>query len=339
MRRALGLAVLTLLGCSDAVYPPRLSAIVPSEGANDVDVQVRISGSNLEPRIRADFDHPDQSHWNRGFEASLIPVDKSLPEVPLADVLLDQNQTLTGTVRAGAARGFYGLRVKDAFGREGSVPEVYRVVASPTKVAAFRFEPIGPQRPGVPFTVQLSAIDSDGKIVDGFTSGVDVKDVTGALSPARVEPFVLGKARAQLTVAAFSSTNAITATGPLGNRGTSNAFAVLPGLAVELAFVSAAQALTPGQCSQKIELEARDTFGFPAKVEALVESELSAAPPHGVTFFSDAACTKEISTMRLEMGESRLSFYFRAGTAPGLFVLRVVPLVLPSASQPQTVTP
>lgn len=339
MCRALGLIIVTSLGCSEAVYPPRLSAIAPSEGANDVDVQVTISGENLEPRIRTDFDHPDQSSWNRGFEASLVPVDTSLPEVPIADVVLDQNRALTGTIRAGAARGFYGLRVKDAFGREGSVPEVYRVVASPTKVAAFRFEPIGPQRPGVPFTVQLSAIDADGKIVDGFTSGVGVKDVTGALSPARVEPFVLGKARAQLTVAAFSSTNAITATGPLGQQGTSNAFAVLPGLAVELAFVTATQTLAPGQCSQKIELEARDTFGFPAKVEALVESDLSAAPPQGVTFFSDAVCSQEISTMRLEAGASRLSFHFRAGTTAGLFILRVVPLVLPSASQPQTVTP
>lgn len=339
MRRALGLVFLALLGCSDAVYPPRLSAIVPSEGANDIDVQVTISGQNLEPRIRTDFDHPDQSSWNRGFEAALIPVDQALPEVPITDVLLDQNGALTGTVRAGAARGFYGLRVKDAFGREGAVPEVYRVVASPTKVAAFLFESIGPQRPGVPFTVQLSAIDADGKVVDGFTSGVDVKDVTGALSPARIEPFVLGKARAQLTVAAFSSTNTITATGPLGHTGTSNMFAVLPGLAVELAFVTAAQSLAPDQCSQKIELEARDTFGFPAKVEAAVESELSAAPPQEVRFFSDAACTQEISTRQLATGESRLSFFFRAGSTAGLFVLRVVPLVLPSASQPQTVTP
>ena len=337
--RCLGLVASVLaVGCADAVYPPRLSAIVPSEGANDVDVRVAITGENLEPRIRTDFDRADQSKTDRSFSAWLVPVDTSLPEVPLADVLLDPSHALIGTVRAGAARGFYGLRVVDAFGREGSVPEVYRVVASPTKVAAFRFEPIGPQRPGVPFSVQLWAIDSEGKVVDGFTASVDVKDGTAALSPTRVEPFVLGRARAQLTIAAFASADTLTATDAQGRKGTSNPFAVLPGLAVELAFISASQSLAPGQCSQKIELEARDTFGFPAKVEALVESELSAAPPQGVTFFFDAACTQQISLMRLETGESRLSFYFRAGATPGLFGLRVVPLVLPSASQQQTVT-
>jgi hypothetical protein len=338
MRAALCLLLATL-GCAEAVYPPRLSSISPSEGANDVDVTVTIRGENLQPRIRTDFDRADQSGWDRTFTAALIPVDTSLPEVPLSDVLLDQNRTLVGTIRAGAARGFYGLRVVDGFGREGFVPEVYRVVASPTKVASFKLEPIGPQRPGVPFTVQLSALDADGRVVDGFTAGVDVKDGTGALTPGRVEPFVLGRARAQLTVAAFSSANTVTATDAQGRTGSSNPFAVLPGLAVELVFLTAAQTLTPAQCSQKVELEARDTFGFPAKVEAMVESELSAAPPQGVTFFSDAACTQEISLMALAAGESRISFYFRAGSTPGLFVLRVVPLVLPSASQPQTVTP
>ena len=326
------------MGCADPVYSPRLSAISPSEGANDVDVRVTISGQDLEPRIHTDFGASDQSRWNRAFSAWLVPVDKSLPQVALDEVQFEPARTLGGIVRAGAARGFYGLRVVDPHGHEGFVPEVYRVVASPSTVAKLRFEPIGPQRPGVPFTVQLTAVDSTDRVVDGFTAGVDLKDGTGTLNPRRIEPFVLGRARAQVVVLDFASANTLTATDALGRQGASNPFAVLPGLVVELSFVTAAQPVGVGQCSTKVELEARDTFGFPAKLSAAVDAEVFAAPPQGVAFFSDPGCTQPLARLSLPAGESRLSLYFRAGPSPGVFQLRVVPLLLPSSSQAQTVT-
>jgi hypothetical protein len=337
MRASWPMVAIWIFGCTEGGYPPRISAIIPAEGANDLDVAVEISAENLEPRIHTDFDHSDKSSWNREYSASLVPVDSALPEIALADVHLELGSVLKGTVPSGAVRGFYGLRVVDSFGRTGFVPEVYRVVASAKRVAAFRFDPIGSQHPGVPFTVQVSAVDAEGNVVDGFASGVDVADDTRTLSPVRIEPFALGRARAQVTVGAFNSANRLMVTDAEGRQGSSNAFAVLPGLVVELAFVSAAQSLVVGQCSGKVELEARDTFGFPVKLEAAVESDLSAAPPEGVAFFSDPACAQAISSLSLPAGQSRQSFYFHSSVS-GSFVLRVVPEVLPSASQLQMVT-
>ena len=341
MRRLLWLAAVGALaqGCFDPGYPPRISAIVPAEGANDVDVAVTISGQALQPRILTDFDHPEHSGWNRTFSAALVPIDPSLPEVVLRDVRFESAGTLGATVGAGAARGFYGLRVVDAFGHQGFVPEIYRIVGSPSTVASFRLEPVGPQRPGVPFSLLLSAVDAEGRVVDGFTAGVDVKDDTGALSPVRVEPFVLGRARAQLTVSAFSPADTITATDGAGRKGSSNAFAVLPGLVVELAIVSASAQVAQGQCSAPVELEARDTFGFPARAEAALDVDLFAVPAQGIAFFADASCTQLLGRLTLPAGQSRASFYFRAAGPPGSFLLRVVPVLLPSASQTQTVSP
>ena len=337
MRTALLCALFTLSCTEGLAYPPRLSAIVPSEGANDVDVQVEISGGHLEPRLHTDFEHASRSSWNRAFSAALIPVDATLPKVALAEVELQPDGALKGTVKAGAARGFYGLQVVDAYGREGFVPEVYRVVASPRRVAFFRFAPVGPQRPGVPFTVNVSAVDPEGNVVDGFTSGVEVTDLTGAITPHRIEPFALGKARAQLSVDALTAADILTATDALGRTGSSNAFAVQSGLVVELAFLSPAQSLLVGECSRPVTLEARDTYGFPAQLEAAVEAELAAAPAQALGFFADSACTQAISSVRLQAGASRLTFYLRAGGS-GPIVIRVVPPLFPSASQTETVT-
>lgn len=337
MRSAL-FCVLLCLGCAEgSVYAPRLSAIVPAEGANDVDVQVEITGAHLEPRLHTDFGTASHSTWNRAFSAALISVDTSLPEVALRNVELQASGALTGTVGAGAARGFYGLRVVDAYGRVAFVPEVYRVVASPTQVAGFRFAPIGPQRPGVPFTVALTAVDADGSVVDGFSSEVDVTDLTGQLGPRRIGPFALGKARAQLSIAALAAADILTVTDALGRTGHSNTFAVQSGLVVELAFLSPAQTTVVGECSRPVTLEVRDTFGFPAQLEAPLDVELAAAPAQVFNFFSDAACTQGIASVRFENAASQLTFYFRAGVA-GSVVLRVVPPLFPSASQTETIT-
>jgi len=337
MRSALICALLSLNCAEGSGYTPRLSAIVPSEGANDVDVQVEITGAHLEPRLHTDFERASHSQWNRAFSATLISVDATLPNVALTGVELQASGALTGTVGAGAARGFYGLRVVDAYGRVGFAPEVYRVVASPTRVAGFRIAPVGPQRPGVPFTVAVTAVDAEGNVVDGFSSGVEVTDLSGEIDPQRIEPFALGKARAQLSIAALTAADILTVTDALGRTGHSNAFAVQSGLVVELSFVSTPQSTLVGECSRPVTLEVRDTFGFPAQLEAPLDAALAAAPAQSLRFFSDAACAQDISSVRFETSASQLTFYFRAGV-PGPVVVRVVPPLFPSASQTEIIT-
>ncbi len=338
MKRSALICALFTLSCAEgSVNPPRLAAIVPSEGANDVDVLVEITGAHLEPRLLTDFEHPSNSGWNRQFSAALISVDPTLPNVELTGVELQASGALSGTVGAGAARGFYGLRVVDAFGRVGFAPEVYRVVASPTRVTGFRIAPIGPQRPGVPFTVAVAAVDGEGSVVDGFSSAVVVTDLTQKLEPVRIGPFALGKARAQLSIAALTAADVLSVTDALGRTGQSNAFAVQSGLGVELSFLSAAQSAVVGACSRPVTLEVRDSFGFPTQLEAPLDAALAAAPSQAFSFFSDAACAREISSVRFEASASQLTFYYRAGVS-GPVVLRVVPAVFPSASQTEMIT-
>lgn len=338
MRALWAIAAVLWLSCSaGSAYPPRVVAMAPTEGADDVDVPVEITGENFEPKVFTDFGRPSQSQSDQGFAATLVPIDEALPRRPLLDVRLARDGVLVGTVPRGTTRGFYGLEVADAAGRTGFVSEVYRVVGSPAKVARFSIESIGPQRPGVPFSVRLAAVDADGKVVDGFTGGVDVSDALGMVSPARLEPFVLGRLRGQLTVNGLSSSETVTVVDAQGRRGTSNPFAVLPGVVVELAFVSAAQTLTAGSCSKPVELEVRDGFGFASTLEAPMHAELSAPGPVAVQFFSDAACATAVSSVEVPAKQGRLTFFFRAQAA-GAVTLRVVPSLLPSASQVQTVT-
>ena len=56
------IVAVSALGCGgQAAYPPRISAIVPAEGANDLDVPVEISGEHFEARIQTDFVDPTHS--------------------------------------------------------------------------------------------------------------------------------------------------------------------------------------------------------------------------------------------------------------------------------------
>ncbi|MGI5863322.1 MAG: hypothetical protein ACOX6T_14875 [Myxococcales bacterium] len=321
----------------DELPAPRLSAVSPSAGEDDAPVALTLSGDGFLPRVRTDFNDPAGSGLDDTFRVDLVPSDATLPTATLPEVQRVSSQELRATVPAGLARGFYGVRVTDPLGREAFLPEVFRVVRSAKHVAGFRFEPIGPQRVGVPFLVELTAVDAEGGLVDGFTGSVALADRTEALAPTVVGPFALGRARAHATISALAAANQLEATDDEGRSGRSEEFAVEPGLAVQVAITTAPQQLSAGACSQPVELELRDALGRPAPAVEKLPVRLAAAPPDRFTFFAGADCAEPAAEIAFAPGAARATFSFR-GEKAGTVTLRALPESVPGASQAQSIS-
>jgi hypothetical protein len=166
---------------------------------------------------------------------------------------------------------------------------------------------------------------------------VTLTDRTGTVAPAQLPAFTLGKLQTQVTVAALSAADAITATDALGHSGTSNDFPVQTGLPAQLEFTTAPATLEVGACSQQVQLQVHDVFGQQTTPAAQVDVALSAEPSQGFGLFSDPACTTAAPPATLAPGAGSLSFYFKAQRA-GPTVLHAVSSPFPTASQIETVT-
>lgn len=336
-RRAAIAALALASSCADPAEPgPRLLGLAPSRGENAAPVAAQISGDHFQPRAVTDFTRAENSALSSDFQAFLLPSDPGSPEIALAEVSLQSAQRLTAVVPAGIARGFYGLKIVDPFGRIAQLPEVYRVVRSERELSAFRISALGPQRAGVAFWLEVTAVDAAGDIVDGFTGAVSVSNHSDSLTPSTLGPFAVGRARALVAIGATASADAVEVSDGLGHSGRSNDFAVEPGLAVASAFASAPQTLDAGACSALVELELRDAQGRAAAAGGDLAAALDAAPPARAAFFSDAACGTPVSSARFAAGQARAGFYLKAEVA-GALMIRAQPDALPSAAQLETV--
>ena len=81
-----------------------------------------------------------------------------------------------------------------------------------------------------------------------------------------------------------------------------------------LAFVTNSVPVTTGACSQALTVELRDVTSAPAVAPAAATIDLSAAPPAGVTLYSDAACTQQVSQITVPQGQSQ-SWFLLIGAA------------------------
>jgi len=103
-----------------------------------------------------------------------------------------------------------------------------------------------------------------------------------------------------------------------------------------LAFVTPARSPIAGACSEVLEVESRSAGGpRPLAPGAIV---FLAAMPAGARFFSDAACTAEVTSRVATAGQSRFTFYFSSMT-PGTFDATATSVGLTAATQAQTVRP
>ncbi len=338
MRPLALLLAAALVGCdSSSGSAPRLQGMSPAIGEDESRVEVEIVGEGFVPKVFADFSDRRRSAVDSGYRARLVPADSALPQIELEEVRLESSQALRAQVPAGVARGFYSLEVIDPFELSSVLSEVYRVVRSPSRVVSYRLGPLGPQRAGASFAVSVAAIDLEGAVVDGFSGTLQLTDRLGAVSPEQIGPFSLGRLRAQVAIHALSASELLTVTDQQRRSGRSNEFAVLPGLAVQLAFAEEARTLPVGQCSGAVQLETRDSAGLPTPLEVAVKIRLAAAPVEGFSFYADPACTEPSVDLSIPAKASRASFSFR-GESAGPVQIRAVADLLPVAFQTQTLT-
>lgn len=333
---ALWAACSVFLACTRSKEPggPVPLSVEPAQGTGRSALAVEIAGRDLDAYVRSDLSSSQGGSIDVGFAAVLEPAAGGSP-VPLADVALTPRRTLRATVPAGVARGVYRLQVTDPRGRTGVLESAFRVVASAEAVTTFRVELLEAPRAGVPFTVAVSAVDAQGMLVDGFDGSASLSVSAGTLSAAAAGPFALGRVQVQETVRELVAGARITASDALGRSGASDPFDVTAGPPMAVVFPGRSVSATAGACSPPVAVELRDALGHPSPAEVDVTARLQASAGD-VSFFSDAACTAALASLVLPAGVARASFHFRPAAA-GLLTVRVVPALLPSASQDETV--
>jgi hypothetical protein len=311
--------------------------MTPSQGTGVAALPVVIAGDHFDASAQTDFDRGTGT-LAATFQARLVP-DSGGAAVALDAVRLTPDRRLEASVPAGIARGGYSLEVTDPAGRTGALPQAFRVVSAPESVASFLVVPAEPAHAGVPFRVELTAVDAGGVVVDGFVGQVQLTDLTGTVAPTTAGPFVVGRFSARLTVAALSAADQITATDTLGHAGTSAPFAVAPGPPVALAFKSGPATEKAGTCSAQVLLETRDALGHASPVGSALAVELQSSPAGSLQFhLGGGACSSPVSAVTISVGTSTAAFRFK-GAAPGPVAIRAVPASLPSATFAVTLSP
>lgn len=117
---------------------PAIGAVDPARAPNDLDVELRITGSGFEPGGRADFDQPDRSPPGAGFEVALV---SGATRIALAGTAFVSSSELRGTLTAGGALGTYDLEVRDPRGRVARLPAAFVLHAALPPLARLTVSP------------------------------------------------------------------------------------------------------------------------------------------------------------------------------------------------------
>lgn len=315
---------------------PAPVSMTPSEGTGVAALAVTIVGDHFDASTDTDFGKGSGT-LAATFQASLVP-DGGGTSVALDSVTFTSERKLQANVPAGIARGTYTLEVTDPAGRKGTLAQAFRVYAGPENVVAFRVEPQETAHAGVPFLVQLTAVDAGGAVVEGFTDPVTLSDLTGTIAPTGSGPFVQGRRAIRLTVSTLSAADRITGVDALGRTGSSAPFAVVAGPPVALAFESAPSTVVAGSCSSPVTVGLRDSKGNPAPASATVDVDLQSSPAGSVSFHSGGGCASPVTAIAISPGAISATFRF-TGPAPGAVVLRASPAGLPSTTYGVTLSP
>jgi hypothetical protein len=102
-----------------------------------------------------------------------------------------------------------------------------------------------------------------------------------------------------------------------------------------LAFNTGAQTVVDGVCSNALQVQTRDTSGNPTNVTASTVVSISGSP---ALFYSDSACSKQISSVTIGSGADSASFYFKDGTQ-GNVAVTLSATNFSSTSQTETISP
>jgi hypothetical protein len=110
------------------------------------------------------------------------------------------------------------------------------------------------------------------------------------------------------------------------------------GGAVALAFTGAPQTVIRGACSAPIHVEVVDALQQPTRVGAPIQVQLGGIAPGPVAYYSDPACTVQVSQLMLTPAEDFVQFSFRPDTQ-GSITITGTSFALMPASQDETVLP
>src|SRR2546423_12593110 len=178
-RIAAGLvAAMALYACQESSHPnpPVPTAMAPDHGMDSAVTPVVIEGRDFHARVQTDFQDKSSSELAARWTARL-------GSYALRDVTLRADGKLDATVPEGMVTGSYDLTVVDPWGREGKLPQAYRVISSISPsalVAGYRFETIADQVASSPFIVGIDAVDARGDVVTGFAGTVSLSDKSGS---------------------------------------------------------------------------------------------------------------------------------------------------------------
>jgi hypothetical protein len=328
------LFALALFGCGEADrLSPVPKAITPSRVLENAAVEVTITGENFSARVFTDFDDPAASRTEPMFAAML-------GNVSLRQVRLERDGSLTATVPEGMAPGIHDLTVTDPWHRAGVLPAAMRVLSVdelPDLVATYRWESIGPQRVGAPFSVSLTAIDDRGAVVEHFNTEVILSDLTGTALPVTLGHFVEGQLTAVVEIRTAHPADVLTVQDARGRNGSSNPFLVSAREPAALRFITAPQSLLADTCSAPVVVALLDQAGFKLPAPVTTEVTMTSSSPE-LGFYSDEGCTVLTATPRIGQNSDELIFHFRS-TRAGKIRIGAEAQGLEGDSQLETVLP
>ena len=248
--------------------------------------------------------------------------------MPLQDVRLQPDGTLTATVPAGLPVGLYDLAVVNPEGREGRLPGAYRALAdgdAAALVAGYRIDAIGPQGAWSPFTVTVTALDAAGATVTAYNGSVSLSDLTGTAVPGTLALFRSGVWTGTVEIRSAHAADVLKVVDALGNAGASAPFPVAPCPAAAIRIETPPRIVTAGQCSgasQPLTVALLDAFGAPTQATASVALSAALAPSAPLAFFTDDLCARPTSQPTFSAGQQAVTVWFRA-TQVGVATLQL----------------
>jgi cysteine-rich repeat protein len=327
--RATALLLLaSLSGCTDSKPAPRELTLTPNVGRDDRETPITITGRFIAAILEID----------RRDVKNVRPLRVSLGGQPI-DAVISGNNRLTATVPVGLAAGPHPLTVVDPLEQTATIEDAFCVLGPAAQVASIAIDAPSRATAGVPFPVAMTAFDHEGLQLDRFDGAVRL---SGALDTV-VGPFA-GGAWTGTLAATVSGTIAIDATVDLSadparecataGRGTSPIEVTPAPVTASLVFTTPPRTFTAGKCSQRLELERRDSSGAPFRLE--LSETVALTGPAGAEFHSDLDCTTPISSIDFAPGGARTRF-FMASSVAGPAEVRAATALGVETSQLETV--
>ncbi len=179
----------------------------------------------------------------------------------------------------------------------------------------FRFwiAPIGPQTPGVPFPVSVSALDFYGDTASAFAERVGLWDATGSLTPDSSGLFSAGVWTGSVTVASAFVSDTVFCARAIGGRtyaGASNGFGVALGVSGE-----------PGPAASRPGLRVM-AYPNPVRGELGLDISVPSSGPLTVSLYNilgQMQLRKEMGV--IPAGLTRVTMALPAGYKPGVYLV------------------